>query len=716
MNQPALDRPLSKVAKPAEAAALEKAFGIRTVGDLIAHLPRRHVHRGELTAIAGLEVGEHVTLVAEVVSSGSRFMQQRRGNIAEVVITDGRGQLKLTWFNQKWRADELKPGTRGLFSGQVSIFNGKLQLTHPDYKVFDDPIEAELTALDWTKRPIPIYPATAKVASWRLAELVESVLDDVPPLPDPVPEYVRRSRNELDFDTAIRQLHRPDGQADLEPAREALKFTEALELQTVLAQQRARAQERPATPLLRRNGGMVDAFDAQLPFALTADQRSVGDTIAADLGAHSPMHRMLQGEVGSGKTIVAVRAMLQAADSGAQSALLAPTEVLAAQHLRSITASLGEQLAQALKPTLLTGSLTKSQRQQAMLAIVTGESKLVVGTHALLGDKVEFDNLGLVIVDEQHRFGVEQREQLRRKGRTTPHMLVLTATPIPRTVAMTVFGDLDVSSIRQLPSGRAGIESFVVPVDEHPMWLDRVWRRTSEELAKGRQAFVVCPAIAPGEEEGTQPAPDEAPARPLANVVEVVEQLRVHPDFVGRRIEPLHGAMSADDKDATMLAFAAGEIDVVVSTTVIEVGVDVPNASTMVVLDADRFGISQLHQLRGRVGRGQHAGLALLVTAAPAASLARERVDAVAATTDGFELAERDLEFRREGDVLGTAQSGGRSSLKLLRVTEDLEIIEAARDIAVEIVARDPELRDAPALRDAVARLGRAERDHLAMG
>jgi ATP-dependent DNA helicase RecG len=425
-----------------------------------------------------------------------------------------------------------------------------------------------------------------------------------------------------------------------------------------------------------------------------------------------PMNRLVQGEVGSGKTLVALRAMLQVAESGGQAALIAPTEVLAAQHLRSITRMLGPQLAPELMPTLLTGQLTAAERRKAALRVASGQARIVVGTHALLSAKTTFADLGLVVVDEQHRFGVEQREALRAKG-TAPHTLVLTATPIPRTVAMTVFGDLDVSTIRTMPAGRAGIETFVAPVAERPSWFARVWERVAEEVATGRQAFVVCAAIDAdtGAEDDTDDAPPEggAQARTRWGVVQVAELLARHPLFDAIRVATLHGKMPADEKDAVMQSFARGDIDVLVATTVIEVGVDVPNASTMVILEADRFGVSQLHQLRGRVGRGAHAGLCLLVTESAPGTSSRSRVEAVARTLDGFELAEVDLELRGEGDVLGAAQSGARSSLRLLRVVMDAEIIALARAEAEKLIAADPSLAEHPGLAAAIARRVSAE-------
>lgn len=682
------------------AGVIEKGLGLTTVGDLLSHYPRRYARRGELTALTQLPLDENVTIVAEVLEVRSRPMRARKGSILEVTISDGKGIVTLTFFNQAWRANELKPGVRGIFAGKVGDYRGSLQLAHPDYELFEQQAEPGL-ATAWAQQPIPIYPATATVSSWQVQKAIAQVLDALPPLEDPVPAHIARARGLMPFDRALELVHRPTVDSDWGAARRSLGFQEAFVLQAALLQQRQRLRETAATA--RPAGPLLGRFDASLPFELTDDQRAVGSEIAEDLAATVPMNRLLQGEVGSGKTLVALRAMLAVAESGGQSALLAPTEVLAHQHLRSITATLGPDLAARLRPTLITGQLPVAERRKAMLAAVSGSASIVVGTHALMSDRVEFYDLGLVVVDEQHRFGVDQRESLRIKAATPPHVLVLTATPIPRTVAMTVFGDLDVSTIAQLPAGRAPIESFVVPLAEKPGWMPRVWARVAEELAQGRQAFVVCPAIDPS----TPDAPSEpgAPAAPsTANVVEVLTSLRANPQLAGRRIEPLHGRMSSDEKDAAMRAFAAGDIDVLVATTVIEVGVDVPNASAMVVLDADRFGVSQLHQLRGRVGRGGLPGLCLFVTAAEQGTLARERVEAVASTLDGFELANRDLELRQEGDVLGSSQSGGRSGLRLLRVATDGDVIAEARELAAGVLAADPTLTEHPALRDALAR------------
>ncbi len=697
------------------AGIFQRAFEIETVGDLLTHYPRRYARRGELTPIASLPLGEQVTIVAEVRSVAERPMKQRRGSIVEVVISDGAGALTLTFFNQKWRAAELTVGRQGMFSGKVGQFKGNQQLAHPDYTLFDDEDAARLSAEVAQHTPIPIYPATSTVASWQVQKAVAEVLDRLDPIADPLPEGFRRENGLLGADAALRLIHAPHDFGDVEPARATLRAQEAFVLQQRQFVRAMSATARPAGDLLAR-------FDARLPFERTDDQRDVGDVIARDLEGDWPMNRLVQGEVGSGKTLVALRAMLQVAQSGGQSALIAPTEVLAAQHVRSIARMLGPDLAPELMPTLLTGQLPAAERRKAALRAASGQARIVVGTHALLSASTTFADLGLVVVDEQHRFGVEQRETLRAKG-TAPHVLVLTATPIPRTVAMTVFGDLDVSTIRTLPPGRAGISTFVAPLAEKPGWFGRVWERITEEVAAGRQAFVVCAAIdaeatgktADKDAAGDVPVLEGEQPRTRWGVVQVRELLGAMPAYAGLRVETLHGKMPGEQKDAVMQAFARGEIDVLVATTVVEVGVDVPNASTMVILEADRFGVSQLHQLRGRVGRGSVPGLCLLVTEAPAGTPARSRVDAVASTTDGFALAEVDVELRGEGDVLGDAQSGARSSLRLLRVVADADLIAVAREGAERVLGADPALVGHPGLAAALTRrLGQQERAALA--
>ena len=707
-----LDSALEDALGAASAKTLGRAFGMKSVGDLLAHYPRRYADPGELTPIRDLPLGETVTIVAEVLSSSFRRMRNRPGAMVDVVIGDGIGRMSLTFFAKnvgaaEWRSKDLAVGRRGVFSGKVGEFNGVTQFAHPEYELFDDEDSARRSADARAAVPIPIYPATSAIQTWQIARLIGRVLDDLADAPDPLTDEIREHEELLTAREALELVHRPRTRNDIDPAVRALRMHEALTLQTALLQQRDAIRALSATSRPATAGGLLERFDASLPYTLTPDQETVGQQIAADLVGAWPMNRLVQGEVGSGKTLVALRAMLQVAESGGQAALIAPTEVLAGQHLRSIAKMLGPDLSPLLMPTLLTGQMPAAERRKAALRVASGQALIVVGTHALLGEKTTFADLGLVVVDEQHRFGVEQREALRAKG-SSPHALVLTATPIPRTVAMTVFGDLDTSVIRTMPAGRAGIESFVAPLAEHPGWFNRVWERAAEEIAQGRQVFAVCAAIDTAKktaEAGEQPmlAPEGA-SGPRWGVVQLDEALATHPTLGGLRRAVLHGRMPSEEKDAVMQSFARGDIDLLLATTVIEVGVDVPNASTMIVLDADRFGVSQLHQLRGRVGRGGVPGLCLLVTEAEAGSLARDRVDAVAATLDGFALAEVDLELRGEGDVLGAAQAGVRSSLKLLRVVKDAGLIARAREVAEGILSTDPDLVDHPGLREAIGR------------
>ncbi|WP_262851750.1 ATP-dependent DNA helicase RecG [Mumia quercus] len=712
---------LANVVGDKTAKAFERSFGIVTVGDLLRHYPRRYAARGDLTDLSALTVDEHVTVVARVDHVKEYPFRPKGGgrpggtNVrTEVVVTDGTGELVLTFFRQPWIAKRLSPGTVGMFAGKVNAFRGRKQLLHPEVRQADSEDEARDRAEEFASQILPIYPATQAVSSWTVERTVGLVLDSLDVADDPLPEPVRREHGFVDLATALHGIHRPHEDRDYEEARRRLRYEEAFVLQATLAVRRrvlaqAAATRRPYVP-----GGLRDRFEAQLPFALTDGQREVVAQIAADLDRDKPMQRLLQGEVGSGKTVVALLAMLQVVDDGGQAVMLAPTEVLAQQHYRSMVAMLGPMAEAgmlgsaeaATRVRLLTGSLGKKARQEALLDAQTGEAGIVVGTHALLEDRVGFAELGLVVVDEQHRFGVEQRAALTAKADDAPHLLVMTATPIPRTVAMTVFGDLDTSTLRELPRGRQPIQSTVVPAAEKPAWLDRTWERIREEVEQGRQAYVVCPRIGDDAEEADEAPPldDEAETRPLTSVVALHDLLRDGP-LAGLRLGLLHGRLPAEEKDTGMRAFAAGEVDVLVATTVIEVGVDVPNATAMVIMDADRFGVSQLHQLRGRVGRGAHAGLCLLVTGAPVGSLARERLDAVAATADGFALSRLDVEMRREGDVLGVRQSGVRSSLRLLSVVRDEDVIATARDDAAAVVAADPSLVAHPALAAAVREL-----------
>ena len=718
---------LNRVLGDKTAKSLAKHLGLTTVADLLQHYPRRYSSRGELTPISEIPIGEQVSVVAEVVDVSERRMKGKVGSILEIKITDGDGFITATFFNQAWRAQKLKAGVRGIFAGKIGSYQGRLQLSHPDYELFSDEIE-DGAAKAWADLPIPIYPASSSMTTWMIARAVGVVLDVLEPIVDEVPAELVAKHGLLPLGDALQKIHRPEVAGDWQAARDTLRYHEAFDLQAVLLARAVAASHQQATIRQSTNDGLLAKFDAALPFSLTTAQVRVGGEIAADLASGHPMNRLLQGEVGSGKTLVAVRAMLTVAESGGQSALLAPTEVLAAQHFRSIEKTLGQQKAKELGLTLLTGQLDTASRKSAMLGLVSGNAQIVVGTHALIADKVEFFDLGLIVVDEQHRFGVDQREALRLKAKTPPHTLTMTATPIPRTLAVTVFGDLDVSVLDELPAGRAPITSHVVTADQ-PALVARVWSRVAEEVAAGRQVFVVCPRIddadtgedlkAAGGEIADEPDGEEQdsaakPRRPLAAAINVAQSLRAMPVLANCRIGLLHGRAANEEKTEAMARFSAKEIDVLVSTTVIEVGVDVPNATVMVILDADRFGVSQLHQLRGRVGRGGLPGLCLMLTSAEPGSLALERIDAVAATTDGFKLSEIDLELRREGDVLGANQSGGRSSLKLLRVIQDAELIGAIRQEVASIFDADPTLEKHPAIAATLESIDRARQDFLA--
>jgi ATP-dependent DNA helicase RecG len=676
------------------AKALAGSLDIHTVSDLLRHYPRRYAERGELTDIGGLEIGEHATVLARIEKVTSRRMKAKYGTILEVVITDGRRKLSCAFFNQAWREKDLVIGKSGLFAGKVTAFRDNLQLANPEYEMLDQ--SAEAGAVDnFLAEMIPVYPAAQGLPTWSIVKCVRQVMDTLEVAEDPMPPELLARYGFVGLEKALRDIHRPANWAELETARKRLKWDEAMAIQLIFAQRRYSAVSRPAPACPHKDGGILDAFDKRLPFELTAGQQEIGDTLAKDLSGDHPMNRLLQGEVGSGKTVVALRAMLQVVDSGRQAALLAPTEVLASQHARSLREMLGE-LGQAgelggadnaTRVTLLTGSMSAKERRQALLDTVSGAAGIIVGTHAIIQDTVSFADLGFVVVDEQHRFGVEQRDALRSRGAdfTSPHVLVMTATPIPRTVAMTVYGDLEISALREMPVGRSPIATTVVPVAEKPAWLDRVWQRVAEEVGKGHQAYVVCPRI------GDEPASDKGDKRPALAVLDVAPELENGP-LNGLKIGVLHGRMPSDDKDAVMRAFTAGKLDVLVATTVIEVGVNVPNATAMVIMDAERFGVSQLHQLRGRVGRGSVPGLCLLVTETLDGTTTRERLAAVESTTDGFELSQLDLELRREGDILGSSQSGKKSGLKLLSLLRDEDVIAEARKRAQEIVAEDPAL------------------------
>ena len=719
--------PLDRVLGDRTAKAFARHLGLKTISDLLQHYPRRYYTRGELTPISQIPVGETATVVAAIVDAKERRMKGKSGSILEVRITDGDGIITLTFFNQAWRLKDLRPGARGLFAGKIGAYNGNLQLTHPEYELFTEELDGD-RAKAWAEHPIPIYPAASAVTTWALQRAIGVVLDTIEPITDELPATVLDSENLLALEDALRKVHQPEKADDYLRAQQTLRAHEAFVLQAALLKRRAENAHLTSTARPGVAGGALESFDASLPFTLTAGQVQVGAEIAEDLAKSHPMNRLLQGEVGSGKTLVALRAMLTVADSGGQSAVLAPTEVLASQHFASFEKALGPELSARLGLTLLTGQMSQADRKRAMLQIVSGKAQLVVGTHALIANKVEFFDLGLTVIDEQHRFGVEQREALRLKGKTSPHVLTMTATPIPRTLAVTVFGDLDVSTLTELPGGRQGITSHVVEFGK-PHLVARTWQRIAEECSAGRQAFVVCPRIdeddaAPElvsaggslalDEENLDQLLAPKPKTPIASALGMAQALSRNPVLSGLTVEVLHGRMSGEEKNAVMGRFADGKTQILVSTTVIEVGVNVPNATVMVVLDADRFGVAQLHQLRGRVGRGEHPGLCLLLTTAEEGTDALERVRAVAATTDGFELSQIDLELRREGDVLGDRQSGGRSGLRLLRVVRDAELIQRMRVAVEQLYKHDPTLEQHQALAHTLERLDEAAGENLA--
>jgi ATP-dependent DNA helicase RecG len=746
-----LSESLTRALGPRTGKPLDAIFGLRTVGDLLRHYPRRYYTRGELTDLSSLREGDHVTVLARVVTVAEIPLppvpgKGRRSRL-EVVVTDDRAKLILTFFSGIGRYRRmLRPDVVGMFAGTVSSFRGRRQLVHPECEMLpgaapNADLNPELAA-EFAAEMIPVYPASARFSSWLIAKSVKTVLDTLDAGEDPLPAELREREGLYGRAEALRAIHRPLDPADLAKARKRLKWDEAFLLQAALARRRLAAAAMPAMPRPHVDGGIADEFDARLPFTLTNGQVEVGETIATELSCASPMHRLLQGEVGSGKTVIAIRAMLQVVDAGGQAALLAPTEVLAQQHYRSITDMLGPlaqggQLGAAEHATgvaLLTGSVGAAARRGALSDVFTGDAGIVIGTHALLEEQVQFADLGLVVIDEQHRFGVEQRDALRAKAADNrPHVLVMTATPIPRTVAMTVYGDLETSTLTELPAGRSAIATHVVPAADKPRYLERAWERVREEVGRGQQAYVVCPRIgdvpgSPDSDEAGYPGEDDfgdvdmtggiprgvaqgGRRQPLA-VIDVAATLDAGP-LAGLRLGILHGRLHPEEKDRVMREFSAGQIDVLVATTVIEVGVDVPNATVMVIMDAERFGVSQLHQLRGRVGRGTAAGLCLLVTEAPPASPARERLDAVADTLDGFKLSRLDLQQRREGDVLGAAQAGRQSSLKLLQLLKDEDLIRQARQDATAVVSADPQLTAHPALREAIDELLGVQAEYL---
>ncbi len=727
-----MDSPLAEALGGRSAAALRKHLDMNTVGDLLRHLPRKYQQVNDLGSMDPRELreGTYVTVVAEVERATHQRRPRRGGrgllDITTMQISVGSIELGVTFFNQPWRHLQMPRGTRAMFAGKLERFQGRWTLGTPQARKIradgDDEDSADGESL---KLPpvTPIYPATRNVQTWDLLAAVRQTLEVFDDPLDPVPEEIRRRHGLVGLGRALRDIHLPATLEDTKPAMRRLTWDEALALQLVLQGEKLLASDRPAPSCPRVEDGLAAAFDARLPFALTAGQQKVGADLAEALAGTRPLNRLLQGDVGSGKTVVALRAMLQAVDAGRQTVLLAPTEVLAAQHARSLRAMLGplgragepaalfaddgeaapvelETSELATRIVLLTGSLSAKERRAALLDVQSGAAGIVVGTHAVIQEGVGFADLGLVVVDEQHRFGVRQRDELRsRTGDTAPHLLVMTATPIPRTVALTLYGDLDVSVLDELPAGRQPIDTRAVP-GGRPKWLARVWERVREEVEAGHQAYVVCPRI--GDDE---PAPDEAAEadgdgeerRPPLGVLEVGELLATGP-LAGLRVEILHGRLPSEEKDDVMRRFGAGDIDVLVATTVVEVGVDVANATAMVVLDAERFGVSQLHQLRGRVGRGSSPASCYLVSDAEPGSPAMTRLERIAEISDGFAMADLDLELRSEGDVLGTDQAGRLSTLRFLSVRRHGEEISEAREVARAVLEDDPALGHHPRL------------------
>ena len=709
-----IDSKLANVIGEKTAKVFKEIFGYVTVEQLLHHYPRRYVMRGELTEIASLQQGEEVTILAQI----AKVHLHRTGakNILDVTVTDGISKLHLTFFNQAWREKNLIAGKTGLFAGKVGSYKGKLQLSHPDYQLISEGKDVDTEVANFAGKYLPVYPASGKLPSWKIAKCIELALNAIGAISDPIPLQILQELDFPDLSNAFTQIHVPDDLDKAEKARLRLAFNEAFLLQLLLKKRRAQIKRVATKARLPNSANLVSKFDERLPFDYTDGQKEIIEQINKDLSATIPMHRLIQGEVGSGKTVLALRAMLSVIDSGAQTALLAPTEVLAQQHFRTIhnlftdfTLSIGDE---SLRIALLTGSLPTNRKRDIRNQIKNGEIDLVIGTHALIGDGVEFADLGLLVIDEQHRFGVEQRDALRLKAKYPPHVLVMTATPIPRTVAMTVFGDLDLSTLRQLPKGRIEIETHLVALDQKPHYLDRAWQRVREEVEKGNQVYIVVARIEnpKGKLKPTQLlaaallGEEFLDDQPVFSISELAPKL-ADKELKGLKMAVLHGRLSPEEKEATMNKFASGEISVLITTTVIEVGVDVPNATMMVIMDADRFGVSQLHQLRGRVGRGEKGGLCLLVTNAAADSTAIQRLSAVASTNDGFELARLDLEQRKEGDILGAAQSGGRSQLRLLRVLRDESIILKAAEFAEVILADDSTLKKYPDLSNEIERI-----------
>ena len=684
-----LSTPLNELIGGKSAASLEKAFGITRAGELLNHYPRRYIDRGRLTTLRNVEVGVPVTIMATIQSVETRRMTQKRGFILVVKVTDGIDTMELTFFNQKWREKDLQVGRSGLFAGTVSEYRGVRTLTHPKFALFTDigiDISQETDAIaSFTSEIISVYPSTQDLASWQIQAAIEVVLASADDVIDPIPAELLAKHGFMSKVDSLRAIHQPKDHDEILHAIQRIKYEEAFILLALMRQRKSQAKSGIAHARGGSGGALLSEFDGSLPFELTQGQREVGEEISQDLARSIPMTRLLQGDVGSGKTIVSIRAMLDVISSGGQVALLAPTEVLAVQHLESLHVFLEGVTSRKIRVDLLTGGMPVAKRRQVLLDVQSGDLDILIGTHALLEDNVQFFDLGLIVIDEQHRFGVEQRARMltKAKGELRPHMLVMTATPIPRTVALTIFGDLDVSTLTESPSLRAEVQTHLVSTSGMPRSVSRVWERMAEEVAAGNRVFVVCPSInrAEADPKKDKSSRDQNPqSEPLASVEETYESLsRQFPEIA---FETLHGGLDSKTKREIMHRFGGSEeprIDVLIATTVIEVGVDIPEATMMVVLNAERFGMSQLHQLRGRIGRGSLPGLCILVHGFSYSSASLDRLSAMRDSRDGFVLSQKDLEIRGEGDVLGQDQSGALSSLRLLRIIDDLDFIETVR-------------------------------------
>ena len=663
---------------------------INSVLDLLQHYPHRYIDRTKQARIAELAEGDDVFVEGCVQRSSSRRIKQRR-TLVEVVIEDETGRLKLTFFNQPWQENSLQPGRQVVVHGRATRYRGSLQMTNPVVDLVGDR----------TGRFFPVYPQSEKasVSTWEIAKFVEQALNRCRPrgILDPVPSGVLRSFNLVGRHTALDGIHRPATMGESGEARRRLVFDELLRVQLELVR-RKRWLERHTAGLSHATGGeLVDRFLARLPFPLTGAQKRVIDEITGDLAKPYPMHRLMQGDVGAGKTVVALHALLTAVQGGFQGALMAPTEVLAEQHFDTMVTLLGDLSVpdesrlggeRPLQVELLSGGRGAADRRRTYAGLAAGDVDIVVGTHALISEGLEYRALGVVVIDEQHRFGVEQRAVLRDRGpgSVLPDLLVMTATPIPRTAAMTVYGDLDVSVLDELPAGRLPVATSWA---RGPLEEAQVWAEVRAAVSEGRQAYVVCPVI------------EESEVLDVRSVTETHERLTGDGgELADLRVGLLHGRVTPAEKEATMELFRSGGLDVLVATTVIEVGVDVPNATVMVVVDAGRFGIAQLHQLRGRVGRSRLASSCYLLGEA-VTSEATARLEAVVASNDGFELAEADLELRGEGTIMGERQKG-RNDLRLASLRRDKEWVAAARDVAIEMLDADPDLRSHPALADEI--------------